>query len=121
MLKNYLKFIGFIALFGSKCYGAEDGMPQLNPEYWTAQIFWLIFIFTSLYIIIWKFILPKITTSIENRKKHLVNDLDEAEKIKKDAEKKLNDYKLVIVIAKKEAKKIVLEGKRKLEQDINEK
>ena len=120
-----LKFFGlrnFLFILTSNGLGAaEAGMPQLNPEFWLAQIFWLIFIFGTLYVIIWKLILPKITTSIENRKRHLVNDLDEAEKIKKNAEKKLNDYKAIIENAKKEAKKIILEGKRKLEQDINNK
>ena len=120
-----LKFFGltnFLFILTSNGLGAaEAGMPQLNPEFWLAQIFWLIFIFGTLYVIIWKLILPKITASIENRKRHLVNDLDEAEKIKKNAEKKLNDYKAIIENAKKEAKKIVLEGKRKLEQDINNK
>ena len=74
----------------------EAGMPQLNPEFWLAQVFWLIFIFGTLYILIWKLILPKITESIENRKKQLVNDLDEAQKIKDSAEKKLNEYKTII-------------------------
>ena len=100
---------------------AEAGMPQLNPEFWLAQIFWLIFIFGMLYIMIWKLILPKITESIENRKKHLVNDLDEAQKIKDNAEKKLNEYKIIIENAKNHAKKIILENRRKLELDINEK
>ena len=99
----------------------EAGMPQLNPEFWLAQIFWLIFIFGMLYIMIWKLILPKITESIENRKKHLVNDLDEAQKIKDNAEKKLNEYKIIIENAKNHAKKIILENRRKLELDINEK
>ena len=99
----------------------EAGMPQLNPEFWLAQIFWLIFIFGMLYILIWKLILPKITESIENRKKHLVNDLDEAQKIKDNAEKKLNEYKIIIENAKNHAKKIILENRRKLELDINEK
>ena len=68
--------------------GAEAGMPQLNPEFWLAQIFWLIFIFTGLYLLMWKLVLPRITDSIENRKKHLMNDLDEAQKLKENAEKK---------------------------------
>ena len=69
----------------------EAGMPQLNPEFWLAQIFWLIFIFGILYILIWKLILPKITESIENRKKHLVNDLDEAQKKIKEGKQTLKD------------------------------
>ena len=40
-------------------------MPQLDPEFWGAQIFWLILIFAILYLIIWKIFLPRITNSIE--------------------------------------------------------
>ena len=46
--------------------GADSGMPQLDPRFWIAQIFWLILVFSSLYLIIWKVFLPKITDSIEN-------------------------------------------------------
>ena len=101
--------------------GAEVGMPQLNPEFWLAQIFWLIFIFSVLYVLVWKSILPRITDSIENRKKHIINDLDEAQKLKDIAEKKLIEYKKIIENAKKEAKKIMLDNKKKLESDIGKK
>ena len=77
-------------------FGSEAGMPQLNPEFWTAQIFWLILIFSSLYLIIWKIFLPRITYSIENRKSRVVNDLNEAQKLKEKAEKKLREYNEII-------------------------
>jgi len=101
--------------------GAEAGMPQLNPEYWLAQIFWLIFIFSTLYLAVWKLILPRITDSIESRKKHIIDDLDEAQKLKESAEKKLNEYKKIINESKNEAKKIILENKIKLDKDIEQK
>ena len=69
MLRNYIKFTTlFTFLFWSKCFGAEEGMHQLNPEYWISQIFWLTLIFSFLYLILWKKILPKITENLENRK-----------------------------------------------------
>ena len=74
-----------LAIHINQAIAAEAGMPQLNPEFWTAQIFWLILIFSSLYLIIWKIFLPKITYSIENRKSRIVNDLDEAQKLKENA------------------------------------
>ena len=101
--------------------GAEAGMPQLNPEFWMSQIFWLIFIFTGLYLLMWRFVLPRITDSIENRKKHLINDLNEAQKLKENAEKKLNEYKKIIEHSKNQAKKIVLESRKKIETDIEKK
>ena len=102
----------------NKAFGSEAGMPQLNPEFWSAQIFWLILIFSSLYLIIWKIFLPKITYSIENRKSRIVNDLDEAQKLKENAEKKLKEYNKIIENSKKEAKKIIDDSKKKLDKDI---
>ena len=60
-------------------------MPQLNTEYWTSQVFWLILIFSILYTVIWKIFLPRIIDSIENRKLKVVNDLNETQKIKEKA------------------------------------
>ena len=105
----------------NQAFGSEAGMPQLNPEFWAAQIFWLILTFSSLYLIIWKVFLPKITLSIENRKSRVVNDLDEAQKLKENAEKKLNEYNKIIEESKKEAKKIIEDSKKKLDRDIKNK
>ena len=99
-------------------YGSDSGMPQLNTEFWSAQIFWLILIFSILYLIIWKIFLPKITYSIENRKSRIVNDLDEAQKLKESAEKKLKEYNKIIENSNKEAKKIIDDSKKKLDKDI---
>ena len=105
----------------NQTFGSETGMPQLNPEFWISQIFWLILIFSSLYLIIWKIFLPRITYSIENRKSRVVNDLDEAQKLKDNAEKKLEEYNEIIEKTKKEAKKIIDDSKKKLDKDIENK
>ena len=105
----------------NQAFGAKGGMPQLNTEFWASQIFWLILIFSSLYLIIWKIFLPRITYSIENRKSRIVNDLDEAQKLKENAEKKLNEYNKIIEESKKEAKKIIEDSKKKLDGEIEDK
>ena len=46
---------------------AEAGMPQLDPEFWASQAFWLILVFTSLYLIIAKIFIPKIKNGLEDR------------------------------------------------------
>ena len=110
-----------LVLNTNQTFGAEVGMPQLNPEFWVSQIFWLILIFSSLYIIMWKIFLPKITDSIENRKSRIINDLNETQKLKENAEKKLREYNKIIEDTKKEAKKIIEDNKKKLENDIKSK
>ena len=121
-MKNF-RFALCIALvvYANQAFGSETGMPQLNPEFWIAQIFWLILIFSSLYLIIWKIFLPRITYIIENRKSRVVNDLGEAQKLKDKAEKKLKEYNEIIEKSKKEAKKIVDDNKKKLDRDIENK
>tara|TARA_B110000438_G_C15651802_1_gene579883 strand:- start:342 stop:920 length:579 start_codon:yes stop_codon:yes gene_type:complete len=121
-MKN-ICFVLCIALLAcvNQAFGSEAGMPQLNPEFWISQIFWLILIFGSLYFAIWKVFLPKITYSIENRKSRIVNDLDQAQKLKESAEEKLNEYNEIIEKSKKDAKKIIEDGKRKLDHDLEKK
>jgi len=121
-MKNFcFAFCIAIMFFSNQAIGSEAGMPQLNPEFWAAQIFWLIIIFLSLYLIVWKIFLPKITYSIENRKSKIVNDIDEAQKLKEKAEQQLNEYNKIIEKTKKEAKKIIENSRKKLERDIEEK
>ena len=108
-------------LNANQAFGAEGGMPQLNPEFWASQIFWLILIFSGLYIVIWKIFLPKVTDSIENRKSRIINDLNETQKLKENADKKLREYNKIIEDTKKEAKKIIEDNKKKLENDIKNK
>jgi F-type H+-transporting ATPase subunit b len=121
-MKNFCFALCMALIFyANQAFGSEAGMPQLNPEFWTAQIFWLILIFSSLYLIIWKIFLPRITYIIENRKSRVVNDLDEAQKLKDNAEKKLEEYNEIIEKTKKEAKKIIDDSKKKLNKDIENK
>jgi len=121
-MKNICFVLCIIFMMSAKqAFSSEAGMPQLNPEFWISQIFWLVAIFSILYLIISKIFLPKITYSIENRKSRIINDLDEAQKLKEKAEGKLNEYNLIIENSKKEAKKITEDNKKKLDKDIEEK
>tara|TARA_B110000971_G_C19949680_1_gene472746 strand:+ start:110 stop:685 length:576 start_codon:yes stop_codon:yes gene_type:complete len=100
---------------------AEAGMPQLDPTYWASQAFWLILIFTLLYLALSKLFIPKIKDSIDERENKIKDDLDEAQKLKSLAEQKLVEYELILEDAKKEAQKIILESKNKLNSEIQNK
>ena len=121
MVRNYLKFIGFFTLLSGECFGAEGGMPQLNPDYWVSQIFWVILIFGTLYVILWRIILPKINVNLENRKSQILTDLDDAQKFEDKSKEKLSDYNKILNQAKQEAKKILDATKTKVNRDIENK
>ena len=66
-MKSFLSFLIAIKVISSNSFAAEAGMPQLDPTYWASQAFWLILVFTILYISISKFYLPKIRENLDNR------------------------------------------------------
>ena len=120
-MRNYISVVLVSLIAENKLIAAEAGMPQLDPEYWLAQIFWLILIFTTLYLVIWKLFLPRITNNIENRRLRIINDLDDAQKLKESSEKKLKEYDKIINNSKNEAKKILQDGYKNLESELNKK
>ena len=121
-MKNFCFTLSIVLLiYANRAFGSEAGMPQLDPEFWASQIFWLLLIFSSLYLIIWKIYLPKITYSIENRKSKIVNDISEAQKLKESAEVKLVEYNEIIKNSKIQSKKMIDDSKKKLEREIENK
>ncbi len=121
MVRNYLKLIGFFTFLSGNCFAADEGMPQLNPDYWVSQIFWVMLIFGTLYVILWKAILPKINENLENRKSQILTDLDEAQEFKNQSEKKISEYNMILSKAKQDAKKILDETRKKINLDIESK
>jgi len=117
-MKSYLSLIIVIVAIQTNLFAAEAGMPQLDPTYWASQAFWLILVFTILYISIAKFYLPKIKNNLDNRKNKIKEDLETANKFKDLSEIKFKEYEKIIENAKKEVIKIYLEAKNKLDKDI---
>ena len=109
-------------LLFSKLYSAESGgMPQLNPEFWISQIFWLILTFGTLFIILSKFILPKISNNLELRKSQILENVEMAEKQKKESEDKIKEYEDLIAKSKNEARNFFNEARKKILFDIDKK
>ena len=102
-------------------FAAEAGMPQLDPKYWASQAFWLILIFTILYISIAKFYLPKIKNNLDDRENKIKDDVDDANKFKELSESKFKEYEKILANAKKEVIKIQIDSKNILDKDIQSK
>ena len=120
-MKRYLCLILVLSTFNTYLFSAEAGMPQLDPKYWASQAFWLILLFTILYISIAKFYLPKIKKNLDDRENKIKEDLDEANNMKSLSEKKLEEYNIILENSKKEVIKILLESKNTLNKDIQNK
>jgi len=120
-MRLFLLIIGSFLASEINLLTAEAGMPQLDPTYWASQAFWLILIFTALYLALANLFIPKIKNSIDNRENKIKDDLDEAQELKNLAEQKHKEYELSIENAKKEVQKIIFESKNKLNLEIQNK
>ena len=120
-MKSSLCFLVALVAICTSSYAAEAGMPQLDPTYWASQAFWLILIFTILYISISKFYLPKIKDNLDNRENKIKEDLENASKFKEQSEAKFKEYESILENAKKEVTKILVESKKNLDNDIQSK
>ena len=133
MLKKiifYNLIINFVTL--SVAQSAESGgMPQLNPEFWFSQIFWLVLTFSILFVVLSKLILPKISENLESRKSKILENIQLAEKQREESENKIKEFEKIILDSKNEAKKYFNDARQKilgeiskkkeiLEKDINE-
>ena len=120
-MKRYLLVIIVFSTISTYLFAAEAGMPQLDPKYWASQAFWLVLVFSILYLSIARFYLPKIKKNLDNRENKIKEDLDEANKMKSLSEKKLKEYNIILENSKKEVTKILLEAKNTLDKNIQTK
>ena len=120
--KIFFQSIFFNFFFLKEVFSAESGgMPQLNPEFWISQIFWLTITFGILYLVLSKFILPKISSNLELRKSKIQENIEAAEKQRESSEIKLKEYDEIILKSKIEAKNIFKNAREKIIKDINSK
>jgi F-type H+-transporting ATPase subunit b len=75
-------------------------VPQLDPEFFVSQLFWLVVTFSFLFLFLWRVSLPRIGSVLEKRENKINNNIAtakqlqiEAEKIQDQIEQKLHDSK----------------------------
>ena len=118
--KIFFQSIFFNFFYVKEVFAAESGgMPQLNPEFWVSQIFWLTLTFGILYLVLSKLILPKISANLELRKSQIQENVEAAEKQRESSESKLKEYDEIISKGKIEAKNIFKDSRDKAIKNIN--
>ena len=120
--KKIFQLIFLSFLFLEEAFASESGgMPQLNPEFWISQIFWLVLTFGTLYLVLSKLILPKISANLEKRKSQILENIEAAEKSREESEEKIKEYNKIVQDSKIEAKNYFNQTREKILKDINQK
>ena len=123
MFKQVIYYqILFLFGFVKEAYSAESGgMPQLDPEFWFSQIFWLIITFGFLFIFLSKIVLPKVSDNLEKRKSQIKENIETAEKHRLESEDKLKEFEKIILENKIEAKNYFNEARQKIIGELDKK
>lgn len=93
-------------------------MPQLEVSTYISQIFWLVTTFLSFWLIMDKVIIPRISETIEARKRKYNDFILKAEEINKKALSTLNKYEETLAAAKADAARQISENEAELKAFI---
>ena len=113
------KFL-FLSIFLTSAADAAEkvGMPQLDTKFWFSQFFWLTITFSILFVLLSKFILPRISANLETRKSKILENISEAEKKRKESELKIKEFEEIVEKSKNESRNYLNQAKEKLSKNI---
>lgn len=97
------------------------GLPQLDPTTYPSQIFWLLVVFTFLFVFFSKKTIPEISRTVENRQDRIQNDLESAEKLRKEVEIIHTHYENSLAGARSEAAKCYADVETHVQQQTKKK
>jgi F-type H+-transporting ATPase subunit b len=99
---------------------SSGGMPQLDPSTFAPQLFWLVVTFLALYWVMSKVALPRVGGVIANRATKIASDLDQAAKLKAQAEEVSAAYQKALADARAQATALNRETAAKMSAIANE-
>ena len=82
-------------------------MPQLNPEFFVSQLFWLVVTFSFLFVFLWRVSLPRIGNVLEKRERKINEDLTKAKELQKEAQEIQESIEKQIKQARSDANDII--------------
>jgi F-type H+-transporting ATPase subunit b len=92
-------------------------MPQLDPSSFASQLFWLTVTFVMLYLILARFVLPRIHAVLESRKSRLDSDLGTAARLKEEAEAAKASYEKSLHDAKEKSASMITAAQQVIAQE----
>ena len=94
-------------------------MPQLNPEFFISQLFWLIVFFSFLFIFLWRISLPRIAMVLRKRQDIINENLKTAKELQEEAQKIETNINTKINNTKEETDEKIKKTISSLEKDVS--
>ena len=96
-------------------------MPQLNPEFFVSQLFWLAVFFSFLLIFLWRISLPRIATVLEKRHNKINENLSNAKEVQEQAKEIEKNINLQINNAKQKTDEQIKKTISSLQDEVSSK
>jgi F-type H+-transporting ATPase subunit b len=94
--------------------GAHKGaFPPFSRDTFASQMLWLTLSFVILYVLVWKLVLPRVESILENRSKRIADDLAAAERHKAEADAAIAAYEKALAEARARAQALAAEVRQK--------
>ena len=95
-------------------------MPQMEFTDYVPQIVWLVITFATLYFLMAKLALPRITDILETRQRRLDHDLELTETLRDEATATLAEYESAIAAARGESELILAEAHESIHSEARQ-
>ncbi len=95
-------------------------MPQFESHFFSSLIFWEIVSFAVLLFLLYKFAFPGILSILEERERKIKDSLDQAERHRSEAERRLREYEAKLSAVSKEAETILAQAKERAQRVLEE-
>ncbi len=96
---------------------ASGGLPQLDPSSYPSQIFWLVVVFTFMYIFFSKKTVPQYSRTIEDRAERITSDLDQAARLKDEVAELQASYEDKLAQAREESYLVFASSEKKIKTE----
>ena len=115
LVQIFILLLSNHTIFAAEGQGST-GLPQMDITTFPSQLFWLVITFAILYIFMWRVVIPKLSTTIEERKDKISNDINEAEKFNSEATGIHEKYEEQMSSASQNASTIISESKSQMNE-----
>jgi len=98
---------------GHPAKGGHGGFPPFQSETFASQLVWLVIAFVLLYALMAKLALPRVSSIIDARQKHIADDVAEASRLKTQSDTAVAVYEKALADARSRAQAIANETRER--------
>jgi F-type H+-transporting ATPase subunit b len=97
--------------------GEHGVFPPFDSQTYPSQLLWLTLTFVALYLLMSRIALPRVAAILEERRKHYDDHLEEAQRLKEEAETTMTAHDKAVAEARIRAQTLANEGRAKAAAD----